>query len=129
MLPVLQLKQELSISYYRHHYYVNILKLKMNEIFRRLTNNRGFIWTLHLTHFMSLVSFYNPLKISGNQRFSDVSKEYSKRPLAWNGLIAWTQFTGSCWCTCLPSINNSLHFIIRPFTYVLLMFSMLTLRF
>ena len=42
--------------------------------------------TVWLTNFMPLVSLDTPLKISENQRFSDVFTGYRKRPVAWNGL-------------------------------------------
>ena len=35
-----------------------------------------------LTHFMPLISFDTPLKISENQRFSDVFRGYQKRSVA-----------------------------------------------
>ena len=40
---------------------------------------------IKLTHFMPLISLI-PLKTSENHRFSDVSRGYQKRSVAWNGL-------------------------------------------
>ena len=61
------------------------------------TANRNWKIKLILTHFMSLVSFYTPWKhqktrgfLMFSGRFSDVFREYSKRPMAWNGLYGLT---------------------------------------
>ena len=42
-------------------------------------------WSFNPFHANSL--FLYPLKMTENQRFSDVSRVYRKRPVAWNGLI------------------------------------------
>ena len=43
------------------------------------------------THFKPLNPFRYPLKTSENQNFSEVSRGYRKRPVAWNGLRSRTK--------------------------------------
>ena len=50
--------------------------------------NRPFshFWISMLTHFMSVVSVYNPCKHQ-NLRYFDVFREYTKSPMTWKRLI------------------------------------------
>ena len=43
----------------------------------------------HLRNFHATGLFWYSLKTSENQSFSDVSREYWKRPVAWNGLTTF----------------------------------------
>ena len=55
--------------------------------------HKAFIWCLShynvINQFQVTGLFLYPLKISENQRFSDVFRVYRKRPVAWNWLITF----------------------------------------
>ena len=49
--------------------------------------------------------FLYPLKTSENQKFSDVSRGFKKRSMAWNGLM-WNQQSSICW-KCFQKVKMS----------------------
>ena len=65
-----------------------------------------------LTHFMPLISFYTPWKHK-KTRFSDVFREYRKRPVAWNGLTHWTTLNWALRLNITLVLNFTLHKIQR----------------